>query len=115
MGVRTGGETAWPVAGIDTIRHRGRLMMFTPRYHGHTDTAAREIEWVVAGTPLTVRERRHDAGTAPLPADGYVLSYGGLDPRAPLDTLDVGATVTIEREFATQFARRPGRGQRPST
>ncbi len=104
VGVPRESGTAWtPIAGIDTIRHRGRLMLFTPRYHGHTDTAARGVEWVVSGAPLTVRERRRDAGSTPIPKDGYVLSYGGLDPSAPLDTLDAGDTVTIEREFATHY------------
>jgi hypothetical protein len=104
VGVEKNEETRWvDVAGIDTIRHRGRLMMFTPSYHEHTDTAANGIEWVVSGSPLTVRERRHDAGSTPIPRDGYVLSFGGLSPPAPLDTLDVGDTVTVEREFATRY------------
>lgn len=102
VGIPVDGQTAWtPVAGIDTIRHRGRLMLFTPAYHLHTDTAARGIEWVAAGSPLTIRERRFDAGSTPIPRDGYVLSYGGLDPPAPLDDLQVGDTLTIERQFAT--------------
>lgn len=104
VGVQKDGETRWtPIAGIDTIRHRGRLMMFTPRYHAHTDTAGSGIEWVVSGTPLTVRERRHDAGSTPIPRDGYVLSYGGLKPPAPFDTLDVGDTVLVERDYATEY------------
>jgi hypothetical protein len=102
VGVEQPGTTAWTdVAGIDTIRHRGRLMLFTPSYHAHTDTAGNGIEWVVSGRPLTVRERRHDAGSTPIPRDGYVLSFGGLAPPAPLDTLDAGSTVTLDREFAT--------------
>jgi hypothetical protein len=103
VGVRKDGETIWtPVAGSDTIRHRGRLMLFTPSYHAHTDTAGNGIEWVVSGDPLTVRERRHDAGSTPIPRDGYVLSFGGLSPPAPLDTLGAGDTVTIDREFTTE-------------
>jgi hypothetical protein len=109
LGVHAGDDTRWiPIAGIDTIRHRGRLMMFTPTYHQHTDTAARGIEWVVAGSPLAVRERRVDAGSTPIPTDGYVLSYGGLAPPPPLDDLAVGAPVTIEREFATHHGTPPG-------
>jgi hypothetical protein len=82
-------------------------VMFTPRYHPHTDTAANGIEWVVSGSPLIVRERRHDAGSTPIPPDGYVFSYGGLNPPAPLDALDVGDGVTIERGFATQHGTPP--------
>lgn len=108
VGVHRNGETAWtPIAGIDTIRRRGRLMMFTPRYHPHTDTAANGIEWVVSGSPLTVRERRHDAGSTPIPPDGYVFSYGGLSPPAPLDALEAGDIVTIERGFATRHGTPP--------
>lgn len=92
-----------PIAGIDTTRRRGRLMLFTPKYHAHTDTAANGIEWVLDGSPLTVRERRTDAGSTPIPPSGAVLSYGGLDPPPPLETLDAGDEVRIERTFQTSL------------
>ena len=100
------GQTV-PIAGVDTVRHRGKLMLFTPKYHDHTDTAANGIEWVVAGSPPTVRERRRDAGSTPIPADGFVLSFGGLEPPPPLDSLDVGARVRIERRFVTRHGTPP--------
>jgi hypothetical protein len=96
-----------PIAGIDTVRRRGKLMLFTPKYYEHTDTAPNGIEWVVAGSPLTVRARHVDVGSTPIPADGFVLSYGGLDPPAPLDSLDVGNRITIERRFATRHGTAP--------
>lgn len=109
LGVGTEPAVEWmPIAGIDTIRHRGRLMLFTPAYHANTDTAARGIEWVVSGTPLTVREKRVDAGRTPIPHDGYVLSFGGLDPPAPLDELEAGDTVVVQRTFSTQHGTAPG-------
>ena len=98
---------ALPVAGVDTVRHRGKLMLFTPKYHEHTDTAANGIEWVVSGSPPIVRERRTDAGSTPIPGDGFVLSFGGLDPPAPLDRLDAGARIRIERRFATRHGTPP--------
>ena len=101
-----GGQTV-PIAGVDTVRHRGKLMLFTPKYHDHTDTAANGIEWVVAGSPPTVRERRQDAGSTPIPADGFVLSFGGLEPPPPLESLDVGARVRIERRFVTRHGTPP--------
>jgi hypothetical protein len=109
--VRFDRSTDEPVAvgGIDTVRHRGRLMLFTPKYHDHTDTAARGIEWVVAGSPLTVRERHVDAGSTPIPSDGFVLSYGGLDPPPPLITAKIGDTLTIERQFVTRHGTPPER------
>ena len=96
-----------PIAGVDTVRHRGKLMLFTPKYHEHTDTAANGIEWVVGGSPPTVRERRTDAGSTPIPADGLVLSFGGLEPPPPLDRLEVGARVRIERRFVTRHGTTP--------
>ena len=98
---------AVPIGGVDTVRHRGKLMLFTPKYHDHTDTAANGVEWLVSGNPLTVRERRIDAGSTPIPADGFVLSFGGLDPPPPLDTLDVGATLRIERSYVTRHGTAP--------
>lgn len=96
-----------PIGGIDTVRQRGKLMLFTPKYFHHTDTAANGIEWVVAGSPLTVRERRVDLGSTPIPPDGFVLSYGGLKPPAPLDALDVGSRIGIERRFAPRHGTAP--------
>ena len=83
-----------PVDGVDTTRERGKLMLYTPAYHADTDTAANGIEWIVSGTPLTVQEVRRDAGKSPIPRNGVVLSYGGLDPPAPLDRLSPGTTIT---------------------
>jgi hypothetical protein len=97
------------IAGIDTIRQRGKLMLFTPKYYAHTDTAARGIEWLVAGSPLTVRERRDDVGSTPIPPGGFVLSYGGLDPPPELETVKVGELAKIERRFVTRHGSPPAR------
>jgi hypothetical protein len=97
------------IAGIDTTRQRGRLMLFTPKYYAHTDTAARGIEWVVGGSPLTVRERRDDVGSAPIPTEGFVLSYGGLDPPAELEAVKVGDPAKLERRFVTRHGTPPAR------
>ena len=91
-----------PIAGIDTVRQRGKLMLFTPLYHAHTDTAARGTEWVLDGSPLRVRERREDAGSTPIPRSGFVLSYGGLELPGPLAELDSGAALRIEREYVSR-------------
>ena len=105
--LRAGGAEPIPIAGIDTVRQRGKLMLFTPKYFEHTDTAANGIEWVVAGSPPTVRERRVDLGSAPIPAAGFVLSFGGLEPPPPLDALDAGSKISIERRFATRHGTAP--------
>lgn len=87
------GAERLPVDGVDTTRARGKLMLYTPSYHEHTDTAANGVEWVLRGRPLTVTEVRTDAGSTPIPADGVVLSYGGLDLPEALTRLAPGTVV----------------------
>ena len=93
------GPETFEIAGVDTTRRRGALMLFTPRYHEHTDTAANGTEWVLRGSPPRVTERRRGSGQAPIPRDGFVLSFCGVDPPAPLDALDVGAGVSIDWRY----------------
>jgi hypothetical protein len=88
-----------PVDGLDTTRERNKLMLYTPMYHADTDTAANGTEWVLRGDPLKVTEVRRDLGKTPIPGDGVVLSYGGLEPPSPLDWLLPGTIVT----FATTW------------
>jgi len=83
------------VDGVDTIRERGKLMLYTPLYHANTDTAANGTEWVLSGSPLKVIEIRKDLGKTPIPRDGVVLSFGGLAPPAPLDRLLPGTEVKL--------------------
>jgi hypothetical protein len=95
------------IAGIDTTRQRGKLMLFTPKYYAHTDTAAKGIEWIVGGSPLTVQERRDDMGSAPIPKEGFVLSYGGLEPPPELKAVKAGDLARIERRFVTRHGTSP--------
>lgn len=88
-----------PVDGVDTTRARGRLMLYTPAYHAHTDTATGGTEWVIDGSPPTVTSRTSDQGSTPIPPGGYVLSYGGLKPPAPLDWLVRGSQVGFETSY----------------
>jgi hypothetical protein len=83
------------VDGVDTTRERGKLMMYTPKYHADTDTAGNGTEWVLSGSPLKVTDVRRDLGKTPIPRDGVVLSFGGLDPPSPLDWLAPGTVVTF--------------------
>ena len=84
-----------PIDGVDTTRLRGRLMLFTPAYHAHTDTAPGGLEWSVAGRPPRVAGPPVDAGRMPIPADGFVLSFGGRGPPAALRMLKPGARVDL--------------------
>jgi len=83
------------IDGVDTTRERGKLMLFTPQYHVDTDTAANGTEWVLDGNPLKVTDIRRDLGKTPIPRTGVVISYGGLDPLAPLDWLAPGTEVSF--------------------
>jgi len=108
--VGTGDEAvALAVDGVDTTRARGKLMLYTPRYHEHTDTAANGIEWIVRGTPLAVTEVRRDAGSTAIPADGVVLSYGGLDPPPELEALTPGTPVDMAVHWTTVNGLEPSR------
>ncbi len=94
-------ERRVPIDGLDTTRERGKLMAYTPLYHADTDTAANGVEWVLSGRPLVVTEIRRDAGRTPIPRDGAVLSFGGLDLPEPLTALAVGTAVTIAPVWKT--------------
>ena len=87
------------VAGVDTTRHRGRLMLFTPAYYAHTDTASGGTEWVLRGNPLRVTAGPLTAGKTPIPRDGYVLSYGGTTPPPLLQHLRIGTQVALDTHY----------------
>lgn len=104
MTVRAG-DKEWqvPIAGVDTTRERGKVMLYTPAYHGHTDTAPTGTEWVLDGTPLVVTEIRSSAGRTPIPPKGAVLSFGGTSPPDALAALEVGARITFSTSWRTAF------------
>jgi hypothetical protein len=90
-----------PIGGVDTTRARGKLMLYNRRYHADTDTAANGVEWVVSGRPPKVASVRRDLGRTPIPADGVVLSFGGLDLPEALAALAPGVQVSFEIAWAT--------------
>jgi hypothetical protein len=90
-----------PVDGVDTTRARGKLMLYSPKYHENTDTAGNGVEWVLSGKPLTITSVRRDAGSTAIPADGLVLSYGGLDLPEALDVLVPGVMVEMRRTWTS--------------
>ncbi len=96
-----GREWTVPVAGVNTTRARGRLMLYTPKYHADTDTAANGTEWVLSGKPQRVTEIRRDVGRTPIPRDGSVLSFGGLDLPEELAALTTGTTVEFKITWRT--------------
>ena len=86
-----------PVDGVDTTRARGKLMLYSPKYHKHTDTAGNGVEWLLGGQPLAVISVRRDIGSTPIPADGLVLSFGGLELPPELEALVPGVAVEVRR------------------
>ena len=92
-----------PIHGVDTTRARGRLMLYTPAYYPHTDTAPTGTEWVLDGDPLRVQQVRVGAGRTPIPERGVVLSYGGAPPPEDLAILEPGAEVRITTEWRSLF------------
>jgi len=100
---------AFAVDGVDTTRARGRLMLYTPKYHGHTDTAGNGVEWVLRGSPLKVVSLRFDAGSTPIPEDGYVLSYGGLELPQELKRLLPETPVSLDTHWRTVNGLEPSR------
>ena len=92
---QSGRSTRVAIDGIDTTRLRGRLMIFTPAYHAHTDTAAGGLEWTLTGRPPAIGAGPLDGGRTPIPADGFVLSYGGRSPPSALRTLRPGVRVDV--------------------
>ncbi len=100
---------AMGVDGVDTTRARGKLMLYTPRYHPHTDTAGNGVEWVLDGSPLAVTAVHRDAGSTPIPANGFVLSFGGLELPEELQALQVGTSVEIATHWTTVNGLEPER------
>jgi hypothetical protein len=90
-----GRKTVVPIDGVDTTRERGKLMLFTPAYHADTDSAKGGLEWTVAGRPARITRGPLDSGRTPIPADGFVLSFGGRSPPASLARLEPGTRVDL--------------------
>lgn len=102
---RNGATVTVPVDGVDTTRARGKLMLYTPMYHGDTDTALNGTEIVLTAVPggsgavTVVQDVRVNMGHTPIPRDGAVLSFGGLDLPPAIAGLTPGTRVTIETEW----------------
>ena len=94
-----GRETIVPIDGVDTTRARGKLMLFTPAYHPDTDSAKGGLEWTASGRPTRIARGPLDGGKTPIPADGFVLSFGGQIPPPSLRGIRPGARVDLLPHF----------------
>jgi hypothetical protein len=97
------GAVTVAIDGVDTTRERGKLMMYTPDYHPHSDTAPTGTEWVLDGDPLRVQMVRAGVGRTPIPSTGVVLSYGGTRLPPDLLTLTVGVEVSLSTTWRSSF------------
>ena len=93
------------ITGVDTTRQRGKLMLFTPAYHAHTDTAPNGVEWVIEGKPLRVTAGPFTAGKTRIPRHGFVLSYGGTSAPPPLKPLRTGSRVELDTDYTAPDGR----------
>lgn len=100
-----GAPAAVDVAGIDTVRRLGRVMLYTPAYHEHTDTAPGGSEWVIDGHPLRVVSGPHAGGKTPIPQNGFVISYGGRSPPPPLRRLRRGTRIDLDTLYDVEHGR----------
>lgn len=99
---RSGGEDlVVPIDGVDTTRAIGKLMLYTPMYNADSDTAATGTEWVVSGQPLSVKAVRRNAGRTPIPKDGFVLSFGGVDLPGALARLNPQVQVNLHTNWVS--------------
>jgi len=89
------------VDGVDTTRARGKLMLYTPKYHADTDTAPTGTEWVLDGSPLRVVDVRMNFGHTTIPERGAVLSFGGTDLPEDLALLVEGVAVTFDVRWSS--------------
>jgi hypothetical protein len=97
------GNRTWriPIDGVDTTRERGKVMLYTPRYHADTDTAPTGTEWTLDGSPLHVAGLRRGQGHTLIPKYGAVLSFGGTELPPALAALTIDTRVTLATSWTT--------------
>ena len=110
--VRFGNDDDAPsveIAGIDTTRQRGRLMLFTPNttLTPILQLAASSGSWVARRWLFASGATTWEARQSRL-RDSCCL-YGGLDPPAELEAVKVGDPVKLERRFVTRHGTPPAR------
>ena len=90
------------IDGVDTVRARDKLMLYTPSYNEDTDTPPGGLEWVIdrpKGRPadsLRVVSGPHKTGKTRIPATGFVLSFVGAVRPSALARLTRGAPVAVD-------------------
>lgn len=104
------GRANLAVAGVDTARGAGRVVVYTPRYGSETRTTGDGAEWTLAGRPLRVTAIRKSEAS-PIPPAGYVISASAEIPPA-LQRLKVRDRVDVNFTYATALGTRASAWQR---
>ncbi|HTV00504.1 MAG TPA: phosphodiester glycosidase family protein, partial [Luteitalea sp.] len=108
---------AMPIDGVDTVRGRGQLVLFTPASGPTTDTTGGR-EWVVGqerganGQPVWRVSPPSAAGNSAIPRDGYVLSRSGDVVPAALTSLSRATAVRVEETILVHGQARTADWQR---
>jgi hypothetical protein len=97
---------AIPLASVDAGRRGPGLILYSRRYGPVSGTDASGTDWVLEGSPLTVRSR-HGQGKTPIPESGFVLSFGGTDLPPELRRLEPGVRIEIRHHYRTWFGTSP--------
>jgi hypothetical protein len=90
------------IDGVDTVRGRGKVMLYTPSFNQDTNAAPGGLEWVLdrpngrPADPLRVVSGPHKAGRTKIPPTGFVVSFGGAVRPAALASLGRGTRVSID-------------------
>jgi exopolysaccharide biosynthesis protein len=111
---RSGG--AWrtvAVDGVDTVRGRDRLVLYSPASGATTDTTA-GLEWTLAGAPLRASSARN-GGNSAIPEGGYVLSFGGNAVPPALSGLTRATSVQVREALDVRSGTRVRDWQRART
>jgi hypothetical protein len=111
---RSGG--AWQtvaVDGVDTVRGRGRLVLYSPASGATTDTTG-GLEWAIAGAPLRASSAR-TGGNSAIPDGGYVLSFGGDAPPPALAGLTRAPSIQVREALEVRSGMRVRDWQRART
>lgn len=83
--------------GVNRPRRANELVLFTPEFHETTLTDTTGTEVIVRGDRVV--EIREDAGSTPIPQNGFVLSATGTTRQWVRSTMRAGRKVSVSLEL----------------
>lgn len=88
------GAPGLPVNGFNRPREKDELIVFTPEFHRTTLTSGDGLEVIIRHNRVSAVQV--NAGSQPIPADGYVLSAHGSAREALLRHAKIGAALELK-------------------